>query len=161
MSFETPQAPKRESIREVKGNPFESTLHKTFRELDQDQMRANQYDYYGNDELGEIKNELESVPDSDLDRKQIELKNNILWMWYHHASQFAFRDGEKELAISHINEALAYQDKVGDHPNQITQLLKYIYEEDETAARTHLQTIESEVEQKTGYQLIKDFLSKK
>lgn len=60
-------------------------------------------------------------------------------MWYHHASQFAHQAGDVERAMKYIDKALDYRDTSGPLvPNQITPLLKMLYQGKYDEARTFI-----------------------
>ncbi len=85
-----------------------------------------------------IKNLLEGIDESLESEKFREEKYHTLWLWYHHASQYAFFEkGDREKAREFIKEALKYHEPL-NHPNQMTEFLSYIYEGNFSQAKNHL-----------------------
>ena len=94
--------------------------------------------------LNKWKDQLEATADTILSEEGIEAKHSALWLWYHHASQFAYRDGDTETALAFINKALEYHEK-GSPENRITPLLKMLYQGDFEQARSFAETIPARV----------------
>lgn len=117
-----------------------------FSDEDQKAMKVGVWPYKDPEwVLNKWKTELETSDDKNLSEEQRENKWNALWLWYHHASQFAYTEGNIETALTFINKALEYREKVGLFDNQITPLLKLLYLSDIEQAKLFFETIPSRV----------------
>lgn len=132
MNFDQP--PKPEKALSVIDTGFYT---KHFLPEDQKRMHSKTWDYTDEDaQLNKWRRELDALDESDLNPEQVRNRNDALWMWYHHASQFAHQAGDAERAIKYIDRALDYRDTSGPLvPNQITPLLKMLYQGQYAEAR--------------------------
>lgn len=137
---------------------LDDDFYETFLEKEQELFTSGDY----LDESNQVfmwKTQLEQQTDEELSPDQKMTKYNILWLWYHHASQKIFR-GDKEKAIEYIDKALEYQSNIPEHPNKITGLLKILYEGRIEDAREFAQSIENEIEKETSDSLITYFVDR-
>lgn len=114
-------------------------LSNKFTELDQELMRSGNYDYNnGKLPTNRIKNHLEGIDPSLLTAEENTWRNEILWLWHHHATSmalFGFQDGET--ARHFADKALEYQAE--GHQNKLTRLLLILADGDVTRAKQYVQ----------------------
>jgi len=118
-----------------------------FDELDQELMKTREWDYK-NDTLllNQIKCQLEAIDPVPLTDEEQGRRNEMLWLWNHHAAGMAlFGYTDDEAAQRFADTALAYQAE--DHPNKITGLLRVLASGDITAAEEYTRSEVSESEQ--------------
>lgn len=112
---------------------------------DQRAMHAGRWPYKDPEWiLNKWKERLEETNDSELSPKELENKQNALWLWYHHASQFAYADGDPETALSYIEKALYFREQI-QLENDITPLLKLLYQGNIEEAKRFAETIPARV----------------
>ncbi len=127
------------------------TMKSYFKFLDEDQkaMRSGTWDYKNPKwVLNQWKDDFERVDDSLLSDEGRQSKWNALWLWYHHASQFAYKEGDTQTALVFIDKALEFREK-GGLTNQITPLLKLLYLGDVEGAKAFAATIPQKREANT------------
>ncbi len=88
----------------------------------------------------------------DVESMNEDLKH-ILWLYYHHASQFEYSKKNKEKAIEYIEKALKFKDK---NVNQITGLLALLFKDKILEAEEYIENMTSD-EIDTAYSLLKRF----
>ena len=72
-----------------------------FSDEDQEAMHSRVWPYKNPEWiLNKWKAQLEATDDTGLTEEELENKQHALWLWYHHASQFAYKDGDVETAIA-------------------------------------------------------------
>lgn len=147
------ELPPRSSEKPLLGKDFYSR----FLEEDQKLMKSGKWDYKDEtSRLNTLKTSIESTPDSTLSEEQVNDKNSALWLWYHHASQFAYtKHADTQTALAFIDKALEYREKIQSH-NQITPLLRLIYMGDMIGAKAFTDTI-PDSEKKTALNLVSYF----
>ena len=122
---------------------FEPTMEKYIEFLKEDQraMRSGEWNYKDpNWALNQWKDLFESRNDEDLSPEGQQSKWNVLWLWYHHASQFAAKNGDLQNALLFIDKALVFKEKLG-LDNHITLLLKQLYLGDIAGAKKIAESI--------------------
>lgn len=121
---------------------LDKEFYSRFHDEDQRLMKSGEWDYLDMaTKLNSLKQSVEATSDQSLTEDQLSDKNNALWLWYHHASQFAYgKHKDIPTALAFINKALIYRDKIG-LDNQITPLLKLLYIGDLENAKTFADTI--------------------
>ena len=123
--------------------------------LEQDQKLNWNYEDKNLD-TNRIKEILEKIDGNLESEKFREEKYHTLWLWYHHASQYAFHQKkDAQTAISFIEKALKYHPLL-NHPNKITELLYYLYHQDFQKAKEYLSNLDG-YELETAKNLLKDF----
>ena len=89
----------------------------------------------------------------NLNQKEQEERENILYLWYHHAISNAIKKKNKEKAIYFAEQALNYQPK--DSTNKITKLLYLILTGNLEEADKYIQEIEG-YQKETAETLLKE-----
>ena len=120
-----------------------------FSKEDQRLMKSGEWDPQNPElVLNKMKAEIEALDDSSLSEQELSDKDNALWLWYHHGSQFAYaKYHDTETAIAYIDKALEYREKIG-LDNQITPLLKMLYTGNLVEARTFAESLPKKVLEK-------------
>ena len=103
---------------------------KTVRELeqlcrgsDEQRMFSRTWNYEDDSWDTRIVNDLIRVPRTKLTKDEKWRVEQIIWMWYHHATGDAIsRRGGREVALLYVEKALYYQSRIPNHPNKITKL---------------------------------------
>ncbi len=99
-------------------------LLKKFTDEDQILMKNGIWDYNNPDlVINKVKSILEDASDEGLYIGEKETKNEILWLWSHHAISCAIGKKDIEKAKYYAQEALKYQSYNSKNPNKITKLL--------------------------------------
>lgn len=132
-------------------------LDTLFTELDQSEMKKGSYDY--EDEnllLNKIKKHLETFDPETLNEEELKWRNEMLWLWNHHAAGMALL-GHKdhETARNFAEEALSYMPE--DHPNKITKLLYFLSCGDVTGAENWIQNEVSDSEKNAVLDAIQNY----
>jgi hypothetical protein len=132
--------------RSPEGAVVDRINYSTFSEEDQKLMKSGGWDHKDKTLLlNRLKINIEALEDSSLSELELSDKNNALWLWYHHASQFAYtKYQDTETAIAFIDKALEYRERTG-LDNQITPLLKLLYSGNISEARAFAESIPQRV----------------
>jgi hypothetical protein len=96
-----------------------------YSKLDDPLMRCGEWDYKNKDLLTNIiVAALEILDYTGMTDEELEWVDEILWLWYHHATSVAVvKHRDKEAAKNFVRRALEYQAHWPHHPNKITWLL--------------------------------------
>jgi len=132
-------------------------MNRNYTELDQDLMKNGLWDY-GNPELitNKVKDILEYSDLKNLTEEEKEWRQEILWFWYHHAISCAiWRYRDRPKAIELANQALKY--KPQENPNQITQILSFLVNDQLPEAQQWANQIEDKIEKDTANELIAEY----
>lgn len=114
-------------------------LSNKFTELDQKQMESGGYDYADKESaVNELKARLEELDPASLTEEENEWRDEMLWLWHHHAAGFALFSGHREDAQRLIETALSYQ--AADHPNKFSGLILLMAHDDVEAAEEYIST---------------------
>lgn len=141
-------------ILDLPENATNRDIYFAFSKKDQEAMKKwAEVDYTSPDlEINKAKKLLEVYEDNHPEELDRDIQD-LLWLWYHHASQKVFQKGEKEQAVEYIKKALQYL----DHNNMISQLLLHLYNKEYEVAEEYIQTIDDEVENQTAKELLEEF----
>jgi len=114
---------------------------------DQKLMKVKKWDYNDSNLIpSKIKNMIEEIGISNItDKKEEQWIQNILWMWYHHATSCAlWRHEDKKAAMKYSEIALKLQPN--NHPNKITRLLYFLIRDEIENAEKWTKSITKEPE---------------
>ncbi|OGL22584.1 hypothetical protein A2707_04685 [Candidatus Saccharibacteria bacterium RIFCSPHIGHO2_01_FULL_45_15] len=112
-----------------------SDVEKLFEDLDQEEMRAGDYDYRNKESLlSRIKLHLEAVNPNDLTEEEATRRDEMLWLWSHHAAGMALY-GHRDFETAQRFVADAKSHMAVDHTNKITMLLDYLSHNDIDGAK--------------------------
>ncbi len=135
-------------------NPLE--LSRRYTEEDQKIARTGSWDYTDQNLItNQVKTILESIDLETIPEEEREWIQEILWFWYHHAISHAIIIKDKVAAQMFAKKALEYQGP--DHPNQITQLLSFLVNDQVVEAERWVKTIPNEPEKSTAQHLLEIF----
>lgn len=131
-------------------------IYLAYLEQDQKLFKSGQWDY--DDQslvINKIKNILENIDPSALSNDENNVRDNIIWFWYHHAISCAIRKRDKDKAIESASRALKYQSE--SNPNKITKLLYFLVTGQYNEAVKWAYGITDKTEKSTALQLISGF----
>lgn len=126
-----------------------------YAEEDQKLMKSGSWDYNNQDLVtNKVKNILEKVDESSLSEQERKNRDEILWFWYHHAISCAiYRYHDLEKARFYAEEALKYQSRSENHPNQITKLLDLLLHDKLEEAEQLAQNVDPDEEDAAATQI--------
>lgn len=106
--------------------------------------------------INQAKALLEQIDVAQLDQRDREWRQEILWLWYHHAISCAIGTRrDRQLARSYASKALEFQ--ASNHPNRITRLLWYLVYDQLEEAERWTEHITEDPERTTAQQLIVEY----
>lgn len=116
-------------------------LSNKFTELDQEEMRRGTYDYEDpNSLVNQLKNQIEALDPAALNEQENEWRNEMFWLWNHHAAGYAlFGRNDRAASLKYAELALAHQSH--EHPNKITKLIALLALDNVAGAVEYIKTI--------------------
>lgn len=114
-------------------------------------MSVGEWDYKNFELLpNQIKASIEAIEFLNLsDERERRLAQNILWLWYHHATSCAlWRYADKDAARTYSEKALELQSE--NHPNRIARLFYFLIRDNLQEAEIWAKTIITEPEKTTA-----------
>ncbi|MBP6942727.1 MAG: hypothetical protein KBB55_01640 [Candidatus Buchananbacteria bacterium] len=152
--FDIESSPIRETYK-LLGARTPLELSTLYTKADQELMKANAWEYDNPDLLvNKVKTILESVDTQTLTEDEQDWRQEILWLWYHHAISCAIKHRDQSLAQEYAAKALQLQSV--DHPNQITKILELLVNDKLEEAQAWADAI-NEDEKDTAIHLIEYF----
>ena len=134
-------------------------LIEIYTKADQELMRSSQWDYNDASQTTNIiKSAIEKVGlDTIPDRKEQEWLQDILWLWYHHATSCALdKYGDKSKAQEFSKKALELH--LPTNPNKITKVLYLLTHDELDEVKKWVQSINSEPEKSTAQKDIEAYI---
>ncbi len=132
-------------------------LDALFTKLDQTEMKAGDYNYENEESLlNKIKKHLEGVDVETLTEEEVKWRNEMLWLWNHHATSMAlFGHRDHEAAQEFVDKSLSHMPD--DHPNKITRLLYFLSRGDVESAELWARNEVGENEQAAAQDAIQNY----
>lgn len=130
-----PDAPTMDSLYESLDVTSSEEAEALFEDLDQAEMKSGNYDYRNNESLlNKIKNHLEAVDPGSLSEEEAAKRDEMLWLWNHHAAGMALLGHrDHEASQQFVDKALKHMSD--GHTNKITGLLYFLSRGDVEGAK--------------------------
>ena len=102
--------------------------------------------------LNKAKTLLEQIDEDSLTKDEKRVREEILWLWYHHGVSQAIWKKDKQSAQAFAKKARSYECK-----NQITDLLHFLVNDKLEEAKNWAKQINNKSEQETAEFLIREY----